>query len=78
MKLKKYWQAFRDWKPRIIEMALTFIVIGFLAGIANEENWFFPVMWVEGNGVNYLDLLSILAPQLMMLKRVSHKNYDPS
>jgi hypothetical protein len=76
MKIKKYWWKFREWKPKIIEVALVFIVISLLAGIANQKGWLFPLIWIEGNGVNSLDLLSGIIPQLMILKRVFHKDYD--
>lgn len=76
--LTEYWLKFKKWKPKIIQIILTFILIGTLAGIADEEKWLFPLAWIEGNGINYIDIFSILTIQLMILKRISHKDYDPS
>jgi hypothetical protein len=78
VKIKKYWWKFREWKPKIIQIILVFVFIGTLAGVASEKEWLFPLMWIDGQGINYIDLFSILFPQLMILKRICHKDYNPS
>lgn len=75
--LVKYWLKFKIWKPKVREIILCFIILSLLAGVAEQKDWFFPLIWLEGMKINYIDIASILAPQLMILKRVSHKNYTP-
>lgn len=75
--LIKYWLKFKKWKPKVKGIALCFIILSLIAGVAEQKDWFFPLLWLEGIKINYIDLVSVMVPQLMILKRLYRKD-DPS